>query len=104
MDKKEKQLLREQKELNRLRIAQAKPDYKGYFFIMIGLVLLFQFLDMMATTIWNNLQEVIVRDFAGLSHDASIVEGSAGYQPYQDTLSKITIIQIVSYVFLGIVP
>ena len=101
---KEKQLMKEQKELQKLRALQAKPDYKGYFFMMIALVLLFQFLDMMATTIWNNLQEVIVRDFAGLSHDASIVEGSAGYQPYQDTLSKITIIQIFSYVFLGIVP
>lgn len=104
MDKNEKRRLKEQKELERLRIAQAKPDYKGYFVMMIALVLLFQFLDMMATTIWNNLQEVIVRDFAGLSHDADISQGAAGYQPYQDTLSKITIIQIISYVFLGIVP
>ena len=104
MDKKEKKLQREQKELARLKLAQVKPDYKGYFFILIGLILLFQFLDMMATTIWNNLQEVIVRDFAGLTHDADISQGAAGYQPYQDTLSKITVIQIVSYVFLGIVP
>ena len=104
MDKNEKRRLKEQKELERLRIAQAKPDYKGYFVMMIALVLLFQFLDMMATTIWNNLQEVIVRDFAGLSHDADISMGAAGFQPYQDTLSKITVIQIASYVFLAIVP
>ncbi len=104
MDKKEKQLLKEQKELQKLRIMRDKPDYKGYFVMMIALVLLFQFLDMMATTIWNNLQEVIVRDFAGLTHDADISQGAAGFQPYQDTLSKITIIQIISYVFLGIVP
>ena len=101
MDKKEKQLLKEQKELQRLRLAQSKPDYKGYFVMMIGLVLMFQFLDMMATTIWNNLQEVIVRDFAGLTHDADISMGSAGFDAYQATLSKITVIQIVSYVFLG---
>ncbi len=104
MDKMEKQRLKEQKELQRLRLAQDKPDYKGYFIVMIGLVLLFQFLDMMATTIWNNLQEVIVRDFAGLTHDADISEGSAGFLVYNETLSKITMIQIVSYVALGIVP
>ena len=104
MDKKEKQLLKEQKELQKLRLAQSKPDYKGYFVMMIALVLMFQFLDMMATTIWNNLQEVIVRDFAGLTHDADISMGSLGFDAYQATLSKITVIQIISYVFLGIVP
>ena len=38
MDKKEKQLLKEQKELQKLRLAQSKPDYKGYFIMMIALV------------------------------------------------------------------
>ena len=101
---KEKQLLKEQKELSKWLAAESKPDYKGYFVILMALILLFQLLDMMATTIWNNLQEVIVRDFAGLTHDADITQGGAGFQAYQDTLSKITIIQIFSYVFLGIVP
>ena len=36
---KEKQLIKEQKELQKLRALQAKPDYKGYFFMMIALVL-----------------------------------------------------------------
>lgn len=101
---KEKQLQKEQKELSKWLAAESKPDYKGYFVILMALILLFQLLDMMATTIWNNLQEVIVRDFAGLTHDADITQGGAGFQAYQDTLSKITIIQIFSYVFLGIVP
>ena len=101
---KEKQLQREQKELRKWLDASAKPDYKGYFIILMALVLLFQLLDMMATTIWNNLQEVIVRDFAGLTHDADISQGTPGFEAYNNTMSKITVIQIFSYVFLGIVP
>lgn len=104
MDKNEKRLQKEQKELARLRLAQAKPDYKGYFIILMALIILFQLLDMMATGIWNNLQEVIVRDFAGLDPNADITEGSAGYEQYQNTLSKMTLLQIVSYMFLGAVP
>lgn len=100
----EKRVLREKKELEALKLARSKPDFKGYFIVLMGLIILFQLLDMMATTVWNNLQEVIVRDFAGLAHDADISEGSAGFQQYQDTLSKMTVIQIISYVFLGIVP
>lgn len=101
MDKKH---LKEQKELLRLRTAEHKPDFKGYFFILMGLIILFQLLDMMATGIWNNLQEVIVRDFAGLDPNADITAGSAGYDQYQNTLSKMTLLQVFSYVFLGIVP
>ena len=61
MNKQEKQLLKEQKELIRLKNAQEKRDFKGYFVVLMALILLFQLLDMMATGIWNNLQEVIVR-------------------------------------------
>ena len=104
MDKLEKKLAKEQKELLRLKAADNKPDFKGYFFILMGLILLFQLLDMMATGIWNNLQEVIVRDFAGLDPNADITAGSAGYDQYQNTLSKMTLLQVFSYVFLGIVP
>lgn len=104
MKKEEKRIAREQKELARLKKEQAKPDFKGYFFVLMGLIVMFQLLDMMATTVWNNLQDAIVKDFAGLGFNADISEGGAGYQAYQDTLSKMTLIQIVSYVFLGIVP
>ena len=104
MTKEEKRMEKEQKELLRLKKAQSKMDYKGYFIILMALILLFQLLDMMATGIWNNLQEVIVRDFAGLAPNAPIHEGSEGYAQYQNTLSMMTLLQIVSYVFLGIVP
>ena len=104
MTKEEKRIEKEQKELSKLKKAQSKMDYKGYFIILMALILLFQLLDMMATGIWNNLQEVIVRDFAGLAPNAPIHEGSEGYVQYQNTLSKMTLLQIVSYVFLGIVP
>lgn len=104
MNKLEKKLAKEQKELLRLKAADKKPDIKGYFFILMGLIILFQLLDMMATGIWNNLQEVIVRDFAGLAPNADITAGSAGYDQYQNTLSKMTLLQVFSYVFLGIVP
>ena len=104
MNKLEKKLAKEQKELLRLKAADKKPDIKGYFFILMGLIILFQLLDMMATGIWNNLQEVIVRDFAGLDPNADITAGSAGYDQYQNTLSKMTLLQVFSYVFLGIVP
>ena len=104
MNKQEKMLLKEQKELARLKAAQAKPDFKGYFAILMALIILFQLLDMMATGIWNNLQEVIVRDFAGLDPNADITAGSAGYAQYQNTLSRMTLLQVFSYVFLGIVP
>ena len=104
MNRQEKLLAKEQKELTRLKAARSKPDFKGYFIILMGLILLFQLLDMMATGIWNNLQEVIVRDFAGLDPNAAITEGSAGYTQYQNTLSKMTLLQVVSYVFLAIVP
>lgn len=104
MNKQEKLLAKEQKELTRLKAAQAKPDFKGYFAILMALIILFQLLDMMATGIWNNLQEVIVRDFAGLDPNADISAGSAGYTQYQSTLSKMTLLQVFSYVFLAIVP
>ena len=104
MDKNEKRYQREQKQLAKLKLAQSKPDYKGYFIVLMALIILFQLLDMMATSIWNNLQEVIVRDFAGLDPNADITEGSAGYEQYQNTLSKMTLLQIVSYMFLGAVP
>ena len=104
MNKLEKKLAKEQQELLRLKTADAKPDFKGYFIILMGLILLFQLLDMMATGIWNNLQEVIVRDFAGLDPNADITAGSAGYDQYQNTLSQMTLLQVFSYVFLGIVP
>ena len=104
MNKQEKLLAKEQKELTRLKAAQAKPDFKGYFAILMALIILFQLLDMMATGIWNNLQEVIVRDFAGLDPNADISAGSAGYTQYQNTLSKMTLLQVFSYVFLAIVP
>ena len=104
MNKQEKQLAKEQKELLRLKAAQNKPDFKGYFVILMALILLFQLLDMMATGIWNNLQEVIVRDFAGLDPNADITAGSAGYAQYQNTLSRMTLLQVFSYVFLAIVP
>lgn len=104
MRKEEKQLIKEKKQLLKLKAAQAKADYKGYFIMMMALIILFQVLDMMATGIWNNLQEVIVRDFAGLDANAAIHEGSEGYARYQETLSKMTLLQIASYVFLGIVP
>lgn len=95
---------REQKQLARFRRKLAKPDYKGYFFVMIGLVILFQIFDQMATGIFGTLQEAIVKDFAGLSYDADITVGGAGYQAYQDTLSTITFTNIAGYVFMGIVP
>lgn len=104
MDKNERKLKREQKQLAKLKIAQNKLDYKGYFIILMALIILFQLLDMMATGIWNNLQEVIVRDFAGLGPNDPITEGSAGYEQYQNTLSKMTLLQILSYMFLGAVP
>ena len=104
MNKLEKKLAKEQQELLRLKTADAKPDFKGYFIILMGLILLFQLLDMMATGIWNNLQEVIVRDFAGLDPNADITAGSAGYDQYQNTLSQMTLLQVFSYVFLGIIP
>lgn len=104
MNKQEKRLLKEQKELSRLKKAQERPDFKGYFGVLMALIILFQLLDMMATGIWNNLQEVIVRDFAGLDPNADITAGSAGYAQYQNTLSRMTLLQVFSYVFLGIVP
>ena len=104
MTKEEKRLKKESKQLKSLIKEKNRPTFKGYFAVLMGLIILFQLLDMMATTVWNNLQEVIVRDFAGLAHDADISFGSAGYEQYQNTLSKMTMIQIVSYVFLGIVP
>ena len=104
MNKQEKQLEKERKELLRLKAAQNKPGFKGYFVILMALILLFQLLDMMATGIWNNLQEVIVRDFAGLDPNADITAGSAGYTKYQNTLSRMTLLQVFSYVFLAIVP
>lgn len=104
MTKEAKRQLREKKELERLKLERDKPSIKGYFLVLMGLIVLFQLLDMMATNVWNHLQEVIVRDFAGLAHDADITPGGAGYEAYQNTLSKMTVIQIVSYVFLAIVP
>lgn len=104
MTKEEKRLAKESKQLKSLIKERSRPTFKGYFAVLMCLIILFQLLDMMATTVWNNLQEVIVRDFAGLAHDADISFGSAGYEQYQNTLSKMTMIQIVSYVFLGIVP
>ena len=104
MNKQEKRLAKEQKELLRLKAAQNKTDFKGYFIVLMALILLFQLLDMMATGIWNNLQEVIVRDFADLDPNADITAGSAGYAQYQNTLSRMTLLQVFSYVFLAIVP
>lgn len=104
MTKQERQQRKEARQLTRLQKIQSTPDYKGYFIVMMGLVILFQVLDMMATGVYGNLQEVIVKDFAGLAYNADISAGGSGYQVYQDTLSKITFISILSFAFMGIVP
>lgn len=99
-----KKRMREEKQLRRLRSLQAKPEYKGYFFVMMALIFLFQIFDMMATSVYSNLQEVIVTDFAGLAYDADVSVGSAGYAPYQNTLSTLTLVSLVSYGFMAISP
>ena len=73
MTKEEKRLAKESKQLKSLIKERSRPTFKGYFAVLMCLIILFQLLDMMATTVWNNLQEVIVRDFAGLAHDAVAV-------------------------------
>lgn len=70
-----RQETKEKKQLEKFKKMLAKPDYKGYFFVMIGLVILFQLFDGMATGIFGTLQEAVVKDFAGLPFDADI----AGY-------------------------
>lgn len=104
MTRAEKLRAKEAWQLQRLQAMQAKPDYKGYFVVMMGLILLFQLFDIMATGVYSNLQEAVVLDFAGLRFDTDISVGGAGYQAYQDTLSQITFISMLSFGFMGIVP
>ena len=93
-----------QRELARLRRMQAKPDFKGALLVMIGLILFFQVLDMMATNVYTYLQEGVVLEFAGLPWNADITPGGGGYEAYQSTLSLITYVSIASYAFMGIAP
>lgn len=95
---------RERKQLEKFRRMQAQRDYRGYFIVMIALVMLFQLFDQMTTNIFGTMQEAIIKDFAGLAYNADITVGSAGYKSYQDTLSTITFTNIAGYAFLGILP
>lgn len=104
MTRTERAQTKEARQLKRLYKMQEKPDYKGYFAMMMGLIILFQLFDIMATGVYSNLQEAVVLDFAGLSFDTDISVGGSGYQAYQDTLSKITFISMLSFGFMGIVP
>lgn len=104
MTRDEKKARSEQRQLQRFKGMLAKPDYKGYYAVMIGLVLLFQMFDLMATGIYSNLQEAIVLDFAGLPFNADISVGGAGYGQYQSTLSTITLANTIGFAFLGVVP
>ena len=99
-----RQETKEKKQLEKFKKMLAKPDYKGYFFVMIGLVILFQLFDGMATGIFGTLQEAVVKDFAGLPFDADIAVGGAGYEKYQNTLSTITLTNLIGYGFMGILP
>ena len=56
-----RQETKEKKQLEKFKKMLAKPDYKGYFFVMIGLVILFQLFDGMATGIFGTLQEAVSR-------------------------------------------
>ena len=71
-----RQETKEKKQLEKFKKMLAKPDYKGYFFVMIGLVILFQLFDGMATGIFGTLQEAVVKDFAGLPFDAVHAAGN----------------------------
>ncbi len=95
---------KKQKELARLQRLQAKKDYKGSMLALIGLILFFQVLDMMATNVYTFLQEAVVLEFAGLPWNADITPGGSGYDAYQSTLSLITYASIASYAFMGIAP
>ena len=95
---------RKQKELARLLRLQAKPDFKGYMLVMVGLILFFQVLDMMATNVYTFLQEGVVLEFAGLPWNADITPGGSGYESYQSTLSLITYVSLARYAFMGIAP
>lgn len=99
-----RQETKEKKQLEKFKKMLAKHDYKGYFFVMIGLVILFQLFDGMATGIFGTLQEAVVKDFAGLPFDADIAVGGAGYEKYQNTLSTITLTNLIGYGFMGILP
>lgn len=95
---------KKQKEIARLQKLQAKKDYKGSMLALIGLILFFQVLDMMATNVYTFLQEAVVLKFAGLPWNADITPGGSGYNAYQSTLSLITYVSIASYAFMGIAP
>lgn len=94
----------EEKQLQKFRRMLAQPDYKGYFFVMILLVILFQILDQMTTGIFGTMQEAIVRDFSGLAPNADITLNGAGYAAYQKTLSTITFTNLAGYAFMGVLP
>lgn len=95
---------KKQRELAKLHAMQTKPDRKGSMIALIGLILFFQVLDMMATNVYTFLQEGVVLEFAGLPWDADITPGGNGYEAYQSTLSLITYVSIASYAFMGIAP
>lgn len=95
---------KKQKELAKLRRMQEKSDFRGSMLVMIGLILFFQVLDMMATNVYTFLQESVVMEYAGLPWDADITPGGSGYDAYQSTLSLITYVSITSYAFMGIAP
>lgn len=95
---------KKQKELAKLRRMQVKPDFKNSMLVLIGMILFFQILDMMATNVYTFLQEGVVLEFAGLPWNADITPGGSGYGAYQSTLSMITYVSIASYAFMGIAP
>lgn len=95
---------KKRKEIARLQKLQAKSGGKGSLLALVGLILFFQILDMMATNVYTFLQEAVVMEFAGLPWNADITPGGSGYDAYQSTLSLITYVSIASYAFMGIAP
>lgn len=94
----------ESRQLERFRRQLARPETKVTFVVMITLAILFQMFDQMATGIYSNFQEAVVRDFAGLSFDADITAGAPGYDAYQNTLSTITLASMIGFGFMGVTP
>lgn len=93
-----------QRQLNKYTNILNKPQTKVALIISLIFVILFQVFDSFGYGIYGNMQEIIIKDFAGLSFDANITAGSSGYTEYQKALSTFTLVNTMGYVTLGIMP
>ncbi len=93
-----------QKQITKYKEYLNKPQAKYTLKIALLFTVLFQIFDSFGFGIYGGMQEIIIKDFAGLPFDASIKTGSSGYLPYQDALSTFTLVNTLGYVTLGIMP